>query len=158
DLEEKLSAPARSRENPQNIILPVALSGRFDRKKAADFFAFDVHAGERLVFDVDSMKLGFLDDPVVAVYTTDGKLFASDDDRLQQNGDEPPNLDPYLVYTFEKAGSYVAMIRDCAERGNPNYVYRLAIYLGQPDFDLKSLTPELTLYRDKTVPLPVRVR
>src|SRR5437773_7720671 len=47
-------------------------------------------------------------------------------DLLQQNGDEPPNLDPYLVYTFEKAGRYLAMIRDCAERSNPNYVYRLA--------------------------------
>jgi hypothetical protein len=50
------------------------------------------------------------------------------------------------------------MIRDSAERGNPNYVYRLAIYPAQPDFDLKSLTPELTLYRGQTVPLPVRVR
>jgi quinohemoprotein amine dehydrogenase alpha subunit-like protein len=158
DLEEKLAAPARSRENPQSITLPVALSGRFERKKAADLFAFDVLAGERLVFDVDSMKLGFLDDPLVAVYTPDGKLLAVDDDRLQQNGDEPPNLDPYLVYTFEKAGHYIAMIRDCAERGDPNYVYRLAIYPGQPDFDLRSLTPELTLYRDKTVPLPMRVR
>jgi len=158
DLEEKLAAPARSRDNPQNITIPAAFSGVFDTKKARDFFAFDVRAGERLVFDVDSMKLGFLDDPLVAVYTTDGRLVASHDDRLQQNGDEPPNLDSYLVYTFEKAGRYIAMIRDCAERGNPNYVYRLAIYPGQPDFDLKSLTPELTLFRGRTVPLPVRVR
>ena len=158
DLEEKLATPARSRENPQNITFPVALSGVFDQKKARDFFAFDVRAGERLVFDVDSMKLGFLDDPLVAVYTEDGKLLASHDDRLQQNGDEPPNLDSYLVYTFEKAGRYIAVIRDCAERGNPNYVYRLAIHPAQPDFDLKSLTPELTLYRGRTVPLPVRVR
>ncbi len=158
DLEEKLAIPARSRDNPQSIAFPVALSGVFDTRKARDFFAFDVRAGERLVFDVDSMKLGFLDDPLVAVYTADGKLLASHDDRLQQNGDEPPNLDSYLVYTFEKAGRYIAMIRDCAERGNPNYVYRLAIYPGQPDFDLKSLTPELTLFRGRTVPLPLRVR
>lgn len=158
DLEEKLATPARSRENPQQISFPVAVSGVFDRKKARDFFTFDVQAGERLVFDVDSMKLGFLDDPLVAVYTREGKLLASQDDRLQQNGDEPPNLDSYLVYTFEKAGRYLAMIRDCAERGNANYVYRLAIYPGQPDFDLKSLTPELTLYRGRMVPLPVRVR
>ena len=54
----------------------------------------------------------------------------------------PPNLDPYLVYTFEKAGRYIAMIRDSAERGNPNYVYRLAIYPGEPDFDLKGLSAE----------------
>jgi Quinohemoprotein amine dehydrogenase, alpha subunit domain III len=158
DLEEKLATPALSRANPQAIAFPVALSGVFDQKKARDFFAFDVRAGETLVFDVDSMKLGFLDDPLVAVYTPDGKLLASQDDRLQQNGDEPPNLDSYLVYKFEKAGRYTAMIRDCAERGSPNYVYRLAIYPAQPDFDLKSLTPELTLYRGRTVPLPVRVR
>ena len=158
NLEEKLATPARSRDNPQDITFPVALSGVFDQKKARDFFSFDVRAGERLVFDVDSMKLGFLDDPLVAVYTPDAKLLASHDDRLQQNGDEPPNLDSYLVYKFEKAGRYIAMIRDCAERGNPNYVYRLAIYPAQPDFDLKSLTPELTLYRGRTVPLPVRVR
>ncbi len=158
DLDEKLAAPARSRENPQRITIPAAFSGVFDTKKARDFFSFDVRAGERLVFDVDYMKLGFLDDPLVAVYTPDGKLLASHDDRLQQNGDEPPNLDSYLVYTFEKAGRYIAMIRDCAERGNPNYVYRLAIHPGQPDFDLKSLTPELTLFRGRTVPLPVRVR
>ncbi len=158
DFEEKVATPARSRQNPQSITYPVALSGVFDRPKSRDFFAFDVRAGERLVFDVDSMKLGFLDDPLVAVYTPDGKLLASHDDRLQQNGDEPPNLDPYLVHTFDKAGRYIAMIRDCAERGNPNYVYRLAIYPAQPDFDLRSLTPELTLYRGQTVPLPVRVR
>ena len=158
DLEEKLATPARSRANPQAIQFPVALSGRFDTPKGRDFFAFDVQAGERLVFDVDSMKLGFLDDPLVAIYTMDGKLIASQDDRLQQNGDEPPNLDSYLVYTFEKAGRYIAMIRDCAERGNPNYVYRLGIYPAQPDFDLRGLTPELTLYRGRTVPLPVRVR
>src|SRR5436189_220320 len=89
--------PGRSRDNPQSILVPVALNGVFDTKKARDFFAFDVRAGERLVFDVDSMKLGFLDDPLVAVYTLDGKLLASHDDRLQQNGDEPPNLDSYLV-------------------------------------------------------------
>jgi hypothetical protein len=158
DLDERLATPARSRDNPQAVTLPVALSGVFDQKKARDFFAFDVRAGETLVFDVDSMKLGFLDDPLVAVYTPDGRLLASHDDRLQQNGDEPPNLDSYLVYKFEKAGRYTAMIRDCAERGSPNYVYRLAIYPAQPDFDLKSLTPELTLYRGRTVALPVRVR
>jgi len=158
DLEESVATPARSREHPQNVTVPVAISGVFDQKKGRDFFAFDVKTGERLVFDVDSMKLGFLDDPLVSIYTPDGKLLASHDDRIQQNGDEPPNLDSYLVYTFENAGRYIAMIRDCAERGNPNYVYRLAIYPAHPDFDLRSLTPELTLYRGQTVPLPVRVR
>jgi hypothetical protein len=158
DFEEQLADQKSSRRNPQPVSIPLALSGVFDHKKAAHFFAFDVPAGERLVFDVDSMKLGYLDDPLVAIYTMDGKLLISHDDRLQQNGDEPPNLDSYLVYKFEKAGRYVAMIRDCADRGDPNYIYRLAISRAKPDFDLRSLTPELTLFRGRTVLLPVRVR
>jgi quinohemoprotein amine dehydrogenase alpha subunit-like protein len=158
DLEEKLATPSRSRENPQPVTLPVAVSGTLDRKRAENFFSFEVSAGQRLAFDVDSMKLGYLDDPVVVVYTADGQFVASADDRLQQNGSQPPNLDPYLVYKFEKAGRYIVMIRDSAERGSPNYVYRMAIYPVEPDFDLKALTPEVTLYRGKTGSLPVRVR
>jgi pre-peptidase len=157
DLDEKLST-ARSRTDPQPVTLPVAVSGALDHKRAENFFSFEVQAGERLAFDVDSMKLGYLDDPVVVLYRADGQFVASADDRLQQNGSQPPNLDPYLVYKFDKPGRYVAMIRDSAERGNPNYVYRLAIYPVEPGFDLKGLTPQITLYRGKTSLLPVRVR
>ncbi len=99
-----------------------------------------------------------LDDPLLVIYSADGQVVASADDRLQQNGSQPPNLDPYLVYRFEKAGRYIAMIRDSAERGNPNYVYRLAIYHVEPDFDMQGLTPEVTSYRGKTSLLPARVR
>lgn len=158
DLEEKLAAPARARDNPQAIALPVAVNGSIDRKGAENFFSFTARAGERLEFDIDSMKLGYLDDPVLVIYTPDGQVLASADDRLQQNGSQPPNLDPYLVYKFEKAGRYLAMIRDSAERGSPNYIYRMAIQPVEPDFDLKGLAPQVTLYRGKTSLLPVRVR
>lgn len=158
DLEEQLATPARLREHPQPVPIPVAVSGSFDRKRAENFFSFEVRAGERLAFDVDSMKLGYLDDPVLVIYTAAGEFVASADDRLQQNGSHPPNLDPYLVYKFEKAGRYAAMIRDSAERGNPNYIYRLAIFPIEPDFDVKGLAPQVTLYRGKTSLLPVRTR
>ncbi len=158
DLEERLATPARARQNPQPVPVPVAVSGSIDHKRAENFFSFEVRAGERLAFDVDSMKLGYLDDPVLVIYTADGQFVASADDRLQQNGSQPPNLDPYLVYKFEKAGRYVAMIRDSAERGNPNYVYRLGIIPIEPDFDVKGLSPQVTLYRGKTSLLPVRTR
>jgi hypothetical protein len=158
DLEERLAMPARLRDNPQPVTPPVAVNGSIDRKRAENFFSFEARAGERLAFDVDSMKLGYLDDPVIVVYNSDGQFVASADDRLQQNGSQPPNLDPYLVYRFEKAGRYTVMIRDSAERGDPKYVYRMAIYPVEPDFDLKGLAPQVTLYRGKTSLLPVRVR
>jgi hypothetical protein len=158
DLEEKLSIPARSRAEPQPVRAPAAYNGVLDHHRDAHFFTLDVRSGERLVFDVDAMKLGYLVDPIVAIYSLDGDLIAFDDDRLQQNGKQVPNLDPYLVYTFEKAGRFIVMIRDLAERSDPNYVYRLAIYPAEPDFDLKIMAATITLYRGQTVELPVRVR
>jgi hypothetical protein len=158
DLEEKLSTPARSRAEPQPVRAPAAFSGVLDRRRDAHLFALEARAGERLVFDVDAMKLGYLVDPIVAVYTPDGKLLAFDDDRLQQNGKQVPNLDPYLVYTFEKAGRYIVMLRDLAQRGDSNYAYRLAIYPAEVDFELKAMASTITLYRGQTVTLPVRVR
>jgi len=142
---------------PQSLVTtdttdPIDVSGSFDRKRAENFFSFEVRAGERLAFDVDSMKLGYLDDPVLVIYTASGEFVASADDRLQQNGSEPPNLDPYLVYKFEKAGRYIAMIRDSAERGNPNYVYRLAIFPIVPDFDVKGLAPAVLRHRINVAP------
>jgi hypothetical protein len=158
DLEERLSTPARNRAEPQSVRVPAAYSGVLEHRRESHFFTLDVHEGERLVFDVDAMKLGYLLDPIVAIYSVDGDLIASDDDRLQQNGKQVPNLDPYLVYQFEKSGRFIVMIRDLAERGDPNYVYRLAIYPAEPDFDLKIMTSSITLYRGQTVELPVRVR
>jgi hypothetical protein len=158
DLEERLSTPARSRAEPQPVRAPAAYSGVLDRRRDIHFFSLDARAGERVVFDVDGMKLDYLIDPVVAIYTADGKLLAMDDDRLQQNGKQVPNLDPYLVYTFEKAGRYTVMLRDVAERGNANYAYRLAIYPAEADFELRAMASTVTLYRGQTVTLPVRVR
>src|SRR5262249_43894366 len=134
DLDEQLASPALSRSLAQPIAVPVAINGIIGRKSARHFFSFEAHAGERLAFDVDSMKLGYLDDPVLAIYSPEGEMVASDDDRLQQNGSQPPNLDPYLVHTFDKAGRYVVAIRDSAERGSPNYVYRLPDHPVEPAF------------------------
>ncbi len=158
DLDEKLATSAKTRSSPQMVSLPVAVNGTIDHKRAENFFRFEVQAGARVAFDVDSMKLGYLDDPVIVLYTADNQFLASADDRLQQNGSQPPNLDPYLVYKFEKAGRYTIMIRDSAERGSPNYVYRLAIYPVEPDFDVKGLSPQVTLFQGRTSMLPVRVR
>lgn len=158
DVEERISTPASTRANPELIRPPVALSGVLDRRRAAHFFSFEARAGERFEFDVGAMKLGYLVDPVIALYDLDGSLLAFADDRLQQNGSQPPDLDPYLVYTFQKAGRYLVQLRDSAERGDPNYVYHLGVRPIHPDFELRALAPSITLYRGRTVFLPARVR
>jgi hypothetical protein len=57
DLEEKLSMPARSRAEPQPVRAPAAYNGVLDHRRDAHFFSVEAQAGERLVFDVDAMKL-----------------------------------------------------------------------------------------------------
>src|SRR5258708_39801631 len=158
DLDEKLATPARARDNPQSLTLPVAVSGALDRRRTRHFFAFDAAAGDRITFDVASMKLAYLDDPVLGLYTAGGDLLDFADDRLQQSGNQPPNLDPYMVHTFEKAGRYVVMVRDSAERGDPNYIYRLAIARIDPDFELRTQTADAAWFRGRTGFLPARVR
>jgi len=158
DVDERISTMRSTRANPQAIQPPVALNGVLDRRRAAHFFSFEAAAGERFEFDVDAMKLGYLIDPVIALYGADGGLLAFADDRLQQNGAQPPNLDPYLVYTFQKTGRYLVQLRDSAERGSPDYVYHLGIRRIDPDFELRALTPSITLFRGRTGLLPARVR
>ncbi len=158
DLDERLASPSSTRSQPQPLQLPVALTGVLDHRRAAHFFAFDAAAGDRLTFRVDAMQLGYLLDPYLVLYTPAGEILAFEDDWLQQNGDQPPNLDPYLVYTAPKSGRYLAMVRDTAQRGDPNYVYRLAVYSSPSDFELRALAPALTLYRGLTSHLTARVR
>ena len=158
DVDEQLSSSARSRSHPQHVDLPVAINGILERRKAADFFSFDVAAGRRVAFRVDSMQLGFLLDPALFIYDLEGRQLAYQDEPAPNNSKEMPNLDPYLVHEFEKAGRYVVMIRDSAVRGHPDYVYRLLIEPVEPDFTLHALTPSPTLFRGKTNDLVVRVK
>ena len=158
DVDEQLASSARVRDDPQQVELPVGISGILERRKAADFFAFDAEAGQRLAFRVDSMQLGFLLDAALFIYDLDGRQLAYQDEPAPNSDKEMPNLDPYLVHEFDQAGRYIVMIRDSAVRGHPDYVYRLLIEPVEPDFELKALTPSPTLFRGKMNDLVVRVK
>ncbi len=158
DVDEQLSSSASVRADPQQIELPVGVSGILEKRKAADFFAFEAEAGQRLAFRVDSMQLGYLLDAALFIYDLDGRRLAYQDEPAPNNAKEMPNLDPYLVHEFAQAGRYIVMIRDSAVRGHPDYVYRLLIEPVEPDFELMALTPSPTLFRGKTNNLVVRVK
>ena len=158
DVEERLSSAPRKRSEPQEIELPVAITGVLDKRRAAEFFAFEVQAGDRVEFDVHSMRLDYPLDPALFLYDSKGKQLAYLDEPAPNSGKEQPNLDPYLVYDFEEAGRYLVMIRDSSQRGHPNNAYRMLVRGVEPDFQLRALTPTHTLFRGETNLLPVRVR
>ncbi|MCX6609643.1 MAG: pre-peptidase C-terminal domain-containing protein [Acidobacteria bacterium] len=149
---------ARNRRDPKPVDLPVVANGVLDRAKATDFFVFRVEEAKTVVLDVEGMQLGYLTDPMVVLYDEAGKRLAYQDDPTTNTGKEPANLDPHLVFRLPKAGRYVAAVRDAQFRGDPSFLYRLTIKEAKPDFSVKVVGTDDTLYRGRDNVVLVRVR
>ena len=149
---------ARSRKDPLPVTLPVIANGILNRPRAADHFAFRVDGPETVVLEAHAMQLGYLTDPLVALYDESGNRLAWQDDPTTNTGKEPANLDPHLVFRLPRAGRYTAMIRDAQFRGDPAFLYRLTIKKADPDFSLRVVGTDDTLYRGHTNTILVRVR
>lgn len=152
------STAARSRKDPIPVTLPVVMNGVLDGPRAADHFAFSVPEPTTIVLEANAMRLGYLTDPLVAIYDETGKRLAYQDDPTTNTGKEPANMDPHLVFRLPKAGRYMAMVRDAQFRGDPAFLYRLTLAKAEPDFELRVVGTDETLYRGRTVPVLVRVR
>ena len=149
---------ARSRKDPVPVTLPIVANGILDVARAADHFVFRVDEPETVVLEAHAMQLDFLTDPLVAIYDESGKRLAYQDDPTTNTGKEPANMDPHLVFRLPKAGRYIAMIRDAQFRGDPAFVYRLTMKYAEPDFSIRAIGTDETLYRGRTNTVLVRVR
>ena len=138
---------------------PVVINGVIDRNGAVDSFELVALAGETYSFDGAGMSLGNFLDPAILIYDADDNLVAYLDDTAPNAFDkEPPSVDFHLTHTFERAGSYRVLLRDAGKRGDPTFVYRLTVQQAQPDFELRVLTNQTTLWKGEPVSLRVRVR
>jgi len=149
---------ARSRKDPAPVTLPVVANGVIDRPRAADYFAFRVDAPRTVVLETEAMQLGYLTDPLVAIYDESGKRLAYQDDPTTNTGKEPANMDPHLVFALPRAGRYIAMVRDAQFRGGPAFMYRLTMKEAEPDFSIRAIGTDDTLYRGRMNRVLVRVR
>ncbi len=149
---------ARSRKDPVPVTLPVVANGIINRPRAADHFSFRVDGPKSVVLEAHAMQLGYLTDPLVAIYDESGQRLAWQDDPTTNTGKEPANLDPHLVFRLPKAGRYIAMVRDAQFRGDPAFLYRLTMKEAEPDFSLRVVGTDDSLYRGRTNTVLVRVR
>jgi hypothetical protein len=149
---------ARSRRDPVPVRLPVVANGILDMPRSADHFIFRVDAPTTVVLEAQAMQLGYLTDPLVAIYDEAGKRLAYQDDPTTNTGKEPANMDPHLVVTLPRAGRYVAMVRDAQFRGGAAFLYRLTMKEAEPDFSLRVIGTDDTLYRGRSNRVLVRVR
>src|SRR5512134_385902 len=78
-----------------------------------DYWAFAVEAGTTLELDVDAVSLGFLVDPALALYASDGVTRLA----FRDNGQ---GADPTLRYPIPTTGTYYATVAALADpSGNP---------------------------------------
>ena len=85
---------ARRKSDPLPVELPVVANGVLDAPRAADYFLFRIDSPQTVVLQADSMGLGFLLDPMVAIYDESGRRIAWQDEPTTCTGREPYNLDP----------------------------------------------------------------
>ena len=98
---------------------PVVVNGRIGTPTDRDCFAFQAHANETWVFDVNAARIRSRLDPVIELRTSDGQMI-----RMAQSVWEN---DPRLVYRFVRSGKYFVTVRDTEFQGGPDYPYRLTL-------------------------------
>lgn len=149
---------ARKRADPVAVELGTVINGVIDEARAADYYSIRVDGPEDVVLSVESMNLGFLLDPLVAVYDESGKRIAWQDEPTTNTGKEPANLDPHLSLRLPRAGRYTVAIRDSQFRGDATFLYRLTMKKAEPDFSVRIVGAHATLYRGRENTVNVRVR
>jgi hypothetical protein len=119
----------------QNLSIPYGVSGRLDRSRDIDTFAFHGTKGKPVRFEVRARRFGTplqsRLDSVLEVLSPNGKLLAANDD------DPTSGKDSVLTFAPPADGDYRLRVRDLNGKGGPGYVYYLEADYPRPDFTLR---------------------
>ncbi|MCA9265796.1 MAG: hypothetical protein KDA60_18165, partial [Planctomycetales bacterium] len=135
----------------RTIEIPSITSGYLSRADSAHEYEFEVAAGQKLEFLVESQSLGFELDSWVEVFDDSGTTVASNDDQKKA-------LDSRLEHEFTNGGTYRVHIRDRFRHGGLRHAYRLTVRPATPDFLLELATGEHQTDVGKSLEVEVQVR
>ncbi len=116
-------------ESARTIELPAVVNGIMGVSESGDgagtktdydFFRFQADAGQTLVFDVVSTRIGSTADTYVTLFDAHGR-------ELAENADYYQDKDPFLAYEFQDPGKYVLRVGTFAAGGARTAAYRLFI-------------------------------
>ena len=87
------------------VALNTSVNGILDHEFDVDLFAFDVTAGQTILFDLDAIGSGALTDGVLRIFNANGNQLARD---IQTSGPAPEGDfdEAFLSVTFETEGRY----------------------------------------------------
>jgi len=115
--------PNNSLAEAQQVPINSAISNHRDGN-FHDFYKVSLIAGQRLVADLQCARLDTEYDPVLFLYSAEGRQLASNSDYLGR--------DPLLDFTAAESGDYIIEVRDL--RYANGAVYRLLIH-GRPQIE-----------------------
>ena len=111
--------PNNEFEQATELMLPQIVNGQINGTTDIDMFRFTAAAGQRILFDCRARRIDSLLRPALSVYNAKGSELANNHDGQAREA--------LIDFQVPAAGEYYVRIADAYYRGNPNYVYRLAI-------------------------------
>lgn len=146
------------------ITLPQTVNGRIASPGEVDMFQFEGHAGEEVVAEVVSRRLGSPLDSLLRLTDEAGRVLAWNDDRQDREGVLQRDLgllthaaDSYLRVRLPQGGTYYLSLTDAQKHGGEAYAYRLRLTPPQPDFELRVTPASLNVRAGQAVPVWVHV-
>jgi len=147
-----------------DVLPPITINSRLERKGDTDRFQFPVRAGQRYRITVQAQSLGSHLDGVLRVTDQAGNLLAQVDDVELVPADpttgRPPinGADPAVDIAVPSGTSLLRVeLRDQRRRGGVNFGYRLTVEPTVPDFALLQPVSEINVPRGGSAGLTVPV-
>lgn len=132
---------------------PVIIHGRIEMRSELgdlDCYVFKASKGQTWLLDVDAADFRSPLDAVLTVFDEAGK-------KLVEVDDFESSRDPLIRFTAPTDGLYRLAIRDRADSGGADFIYRLRVTAPRPDVSLRVNTPSVYIETGATASVPVVV-
>jgi hypothetical protein len=116
-----VEAAGSSRDKPQALAVPCAISGRVSASGEEDVYQFHARASQTLRIRVEAQSVGSPLDPIVRVLDASGKVVAEQDDIRSEAWDVD------LSFKVPADGAYRLVVRDLNRAGGLEFVYLLHV-------------------------------
>lgn len=120
---------------PQKLALPVAVAGRFDKERDADWYEIEPPENGSYTFEVYCERIAGRADPYLVVLDEkDGRVGELDDFGIRMNAFDGHLRDVSGSINLNAKKKYRVLVQDRYRRGGARYQYVLTIRKATPDF------------------------
>ena len=121
------SGKSRPKSPDPVAVLPVVLCGQVT-PGGIDYFSFSGREGDKIVASVKARRLvPYIADAVPGWFQPVVKIVDSHGKEVAYSDDYNHNVDPLIITTLPKSGTYTLMIHDAIYRGRQDFTYRVTL-------------------------------